>query len=76
MTGVDWHGRGVVQAYERLAIADSKLRSFRTLDPQSSIVEVHDRLMFDAVVSGADSRTQHNLRYEYTTAKGSTYAMV
>jgi hypothetical protein len=75
MTRVNWHGRRVVQAYERLAIAGSKLPSCRKLEPQSSIVEVHDRLMFDAVVPG---RLPHSAqsRYEYTTAMGSTYALV
>jgi hypothetical protein len=52
-----------------------KLPSCRKLEPQSSIVEVHDRLMFDAVVSGR-SRTQDNLRYEYYNGQGLTYAMV
>ena len=51
------------------------LPSFRKLDPQSTIVEVQDRLMFDAAISGR-SRTQDNLRYEYYNGHGLTYAMV
>jgi hypothetical protein len=70
-TGVDWHGRRSFRLMSPLAIAGSRIAKL----PQSTIVEVHDRLMFDAVVSGR-SRTQDNLRYEYYNGHGLTYAMV
>jgi hypothetical protein len=68
-TGVDWHGRRSFRLMSRLRSPVRRLPSFRKLDPQSTIVEVHDRLMFDAVVSGR-SRTQDNLRYEYYNGHG------